>query len=1127
MAHNTTRVSALLRHSLVLLCTAGGPALFAQSSTITGLITDPNGANIPEAPVTITNTATGVARRVPTNGQGYFTAPSLPYGDYSLGITVAGFRPVLRSGLHLDEGQVLRVDIKLELGVTVEQIVVSGAPPALETETSAQSTVVTSQRIVDLPLNGRNPFAFAALVPGVRPLGGFGGLSNSAYGDGRISIGGGSPSVNNGMVDGVAAENHTSGGIQIALSPDATQEFRIITRNASAEYGRTGGGIINFISKSGTNEFHGSVFEYLRNKSLNANDFFNNRSGSPKSPFTFNQFGATLGGPVIRNRTFFFVNWEAVRQRTGSRAFRTVPTALQRDGDFSQTRDAKGVLIPIYDPLSSSTARVPFAGNVIPRNQLNAVARAASAYYPNPTGDGDLYTGANNFFGVGSQAINKDILGGKFDHYFTPARRLAGRYTWDRTENVYPTYFGGTVADPSGAPAVYPRNSAVLTYTDTLSPTLILELRAGLNRFGIDRTPLSLGFDVTKIGMDPSVNSQIQIPLFPYFSMSDVSPIGQNQGDISAQRNNTWTAGGALTWLKGNHTLKFGAEQRIYQWNSVQGPGQFQLNFDRNFTKGPSPTVAATNGYGYASFLLGYAASGTLYRYNYPTYTTKNFAVYVQDDWKASPKLTLNLGLRYEYEGPGTDRYNAIANFDPYATNTVNGVPLTGSIIFPGTGGLGRGDRDAQKDNFGPRVGLAYQLLPHTVIRASYGIYYLPTTGIYVRLGSTGFESQTPYVGSTDGGITPSGSITNPFPNGIVMPSGTTLGAATGIGTNAAATLRSLKTGYSQQWDFNIQQQLGSWALELGYMGNRGSGLPASASFHYLPASARALGSSLLNQVANPYAALVRSGPLAQAKVPLATLLTTSPQYTAVDVLDSWAGSSYHAATVRLERRFSSGFSALLSYTFSKLLDDNLGNGGNGFTDSGSNSVQNWENRRAEKGVSTTFQPHRFTAAASYLLPFGKSGNRLYRAVVGGWQANVIASLMSGNVISVTANAPTYGGDRPNIAGDPSLDNPTVDRWLNRDAFTNIAAYTLGNGPRNLPRTLSQALINFDTSLFKEIPVRERYKLQFRAEAFNLANKTTLGNPNSNINSNSFGAITSLRTNTGPRQLQFALRLTF
>lgn len=198
--------------------------------------------------------------------------------------------------------------------------------------------------------------------------------------------------------------------------------------------------------------------------------------------------------------------------------------------------------------------------------------------------------------------------------------------------------------------------------------------------------------------------------------------------------------------------------------------------------------------------------------------------------------------------------------------------------------------------------------------------------------------------------------------------------------------------------------------------------------------------------------------------MPLATLLTTSPQYTAVDVLDSWAGSSYHAATVRLERRFSSGFSALLSYTFSKLLDDNLGNGGNGFTDSGSNSVQNWENRRAEKGVSTTFQPHRFTAAASYLLPFGKSGNRLYRAVVGGWQANVIASLMSGNVISVTANAPTYGGDRPNIAGDPSLDNPTVDRWLNRDAFTNIAAYTLGNGPRNLPRTLSQALINFDTS---------------------------------------------------------------
>lgn len=1102
---------------------------FAQTSAVTGLITDPSGTVLMNTNVTVTNNNTGVRRITVTNGQGYYTVPSLPNGEYSVSVEAAGFRAIERRGLRLDEGQVLRVDLQLEIGSTSERIEVTSEAPALETETAAKSTVITQQRIIDLPLNGRNPMAFASLVPGVRPLGGFGGLSNSAYGDGRIAIGGGSPSANNVMIDGAAAENHTSGGLQVVLSPDATEEFRIITRNAGAEYGRTGGGIMNFISKSGTNEFHGSVFEFLKNKSLKANDFFSNRNGSKKAPFTFNQFGATFGGPILKNKTFFFVNWETVRQRTGARQFYTLPTELQRRGDFSQTYNAAGNLISIYDPTSlSGGVRSVFPGNRIPVGQLNPVAMKVGSYYPMPNIAGDRFTGQNNFFGQGSQQINKDIFGGKIDHYFTPTRRLAGRYTWDRTENVYPSYLGGGPWDPAGATAVYPRNSAVLNYVDTLSSNLVFEVRAGLNRFGIDRTPRSLGFDITELGLPASLKSEIQIPLFPYFSIADVSGIGQNQGDISAQRNNSWTLGGAVTWLNGNHTIKFGAEQRVYQWFSVQGPGQFQMNFDRNFTKGPDPGAAASNGYGYASFLLGNPASGTLYRYNYPTYTTKNFAMFIQDDWKVSPRLTLNLGLRWEYEGPATDRYNAITNFDPYAKNTVAGIPLTGSLIFPGTDGLSRGNRETSKKNFGPRIGLAYQLNSRTVLRASYGIFYLPTTGVYVRLGSTGFESQTPYLASLDGGITPSGSLSNPYPNGIVWPSGSSLGAATGIGTNSVGNLRSLKTGYSQQWDFNIQRQLpGQWTVEAGYMANRGVGLPANRVYRYLPESAMARGSELQQMVNNPFSKLVSFGPLAAPQVPLATLLMTYPQYTGMEGLDSWAGSTYHAGTVQLQRRFSRGFSLLLSYTFSKLLDDNLGNGGNNFTDSGSNSVQNWDNLRAEKSVSTSHQPHRLTISGSYALPFGKSGHVLYRALAGGWQANVIASMMSGNVISVTANAPLYGGNRPNIVGDPSMENPTVDRWLNREAFVNIPAFTYGNGPRNLPRTLTQSLINFDTSLFKEAKFFERYTLQFRAEAFNVANQTTLGNPNANINANNFGTITSLRTNTAPRQIQFGLKLYF
>jgi hypothetical protein len=441
---------------------------------------------------------------------------------------------------------------------------------------------------------------------------------------------------------------------------------------------------------------------------------------------------------------------------------------------------------------------------------------------------------------------------------------------------------------------------------------------------------------------------------------------------------------------------------------------------------------------------------------------------------------------------------------------------------------LDRGNRNTPYNDFGPRVGLAYQLSPKTVLRASYGIFYLPTTGLYITLGSTGFSSQNSIVTSTDGGLTPYGSLSNPFPNGIVLPSGSSLGALTGVGTNVAGNLRSLGTGYSQQWDFNIQRQLPfQWTLELGYIGNRGVHLQADRSFNYLPASALSLGSQLQQLVPNPYAPLVGIGSLSQPQVPLASLLTAYPQFTAVTALDNWASSTYHAATVRLERRFADGFTALVSYTFSKLLDNNLGNGENGFNDSGSNSVQNWNNLRAEKAVSSINQPQRLVISGTYQLPFGKSGNRLYRGIAGGWQANTIASFLSGNPISVTANSPAYGGNRPNVVGDPSLGNPTVNDWLNRAAFVNIPAFTYGNAPRNLPNTRTQALVSVDASLFKDARLTERLSLQFRAEAFNVTNTTTLGTPDGNINSSTFGAITSLRTNTAPRNLQFGIKLYF
>jgi outer membrane receptor protein involved in Fe transport len=1116
------------------LCVVAAGTAVAQTGSITGLVEDPAKAAIQHASVSVTNKETGIIRHATTNSQGFYTVPLLSQGTYSVEADAAGFQTLIRDAVRLDEGQALRVDFPLAIGATAQSLRVTGDSPALETEGSSQSTVVGTKAIIDLPLNGRNPLAFATLVPGVRTISNFGTLSTSAYSDGRIAISGGTPNGNNVMIDGAAAENYTSGGPQLVLSPDATEEFRIITHNPSAEYGRTGGGVLSFVSKSGSNQFHGDLWEFVRNKSFNANDFVSNRTGQAIAPFTFNQFGATAGGPLVRNRTFFFANWESARQRTGSRSLFTVPTNLQRQGDFSQTLDANGRLLAVYDPTSSKPnpaisghdIRTPFSGNVIPPSRLNPVALAIGQYYPQPNQAGNLYTAANNYQGYGSSQENKDLLGLKIDHYFTPSRRLSGRYTWDDTKLVNPAFFGGSIADPSGAPAAYPRNSAVATYSDALQPNLLFEAHAGLNRFGIARIDRSYGFDVTKIGMPAAINQELEFQEFPYVSMSDVSPIGQNQGDASGQRDNSWTVGGTMTWIKGAHNIKYGAELRIYQWNSVQGTGQFSFTFSRNFTNGPDPNAAATSGYGYASFLLGNPASGVIYRYPYPEYETKNFGSFVQDDWKISRTLTLNLGLRWEHEGPATDRHNAISNFDPTAQTTANGIPLTGAIVFPGVGGLSRGNREASWTDFEPRAGLAWQFLPKTVFRAAYGIYYLPSTGDYILLGSTGFASQTAYVYSNDGGLTPAGSLSDPFPSGIVLPSGSSLGALTGLGTNVTGNLRSLTNGYSQQWSANVQRELpGSWLLEAGYIGSRGVHLPADNNLDALPASALTPGSGLQTLVNNPYAPLVSIGALSNPQVTRASLLTPFPQFTGVTALDSWAGSTYHAATVRLDRRFADGFSLLLSYTYSKLLDNNEGGGETQFSDSGANTVQNWNNWNAEKALSTSDQPQRLVVSGSYLLPFGKSGHRFYRAAVGGWQVNAIASALSGNVIAVTANAPAYGGSRPNVIGDPSVSNPTVNHWLNPAAFTNIPAYTYGNGPRNLPRTLTQPLYNLDTSLFREARIGERFTLEFRAEAFNVANHPTFGTPGGNINSATFGQISSVRTGTAPRQLQFGLKL--
>ena len=1118
--------------SIALSC-----ALNAQTAQITGRVADPTGAVISGAKVLLTNRDTGVRREIQTNADGYYSAPLLARGMYTVQAQQPGFKEIVRNGLTLDEGQTLRLDLALEVGQVSEKIEVSGAAPLLETEGATISTVVTNQRILDMPTVGRNPLQFALLVPGVRAVGSYGDLPVSAFGGGRASIAGGAAGVNNYMVDGIASENFTSGSLQTPLSVDATEEFRLIVRNPGAEYGRTGGGVINLISKAGTNIFHGSLYEFNRNKVLRANDFFSNRAGRVRQPFNFNQYGATFGGPIRKDKTFFFFNWEQFKQRTLATTIRSVPTALQRSGDFSQTLTAAGALIQVFDPSTTRTdpanaanrIRDQFPGNRIPANRLSATAQGVNGFYPAANTTGVTNSNANNFFGVGSSPLNKDIFGVRLDHYLTPTRRIAGRYTWDKTFQGVPNFYDN-IAEIQTSDLPLQRHSGFISFSDSIRPNLLVDARTGLNFYLPNRVTRSFGFDVTKINMASRLNALMQVPGFPQFSMSDMSAIGADQGDQLVQSNKAFSYTGSLTWIRGAHTWKFGSDNRTYQLNNTQGAAGMSFSFSRGFTQGPNPNNAgATSGFGFASYMLGTPSGGTVGFGAPVTETVKNYALFAQDDWKLTPKITLNLGIRWEYEGGITDRFNAISNFDPNVKNTLNGLNLKGGLVFPGVNGLSRGHREAELTNFQPRFGFAWQALPKTVLRGGYSIVYLPTSGIYVGLDRTGFSLNTPLVSSLDGGFTPNETLANPFPNGKLAPIGSSQGALSLLGQGITGNLRNIRRGYSQQWGLSLQRELrGNWLVEAGYMGNRGVSLPGRRTFDYLPQQYQALGTQLQQLVDNPFFGTIASNlGLGQRQVTRASLLDTYPQFGGISGYATLADSIYHAGTLRVEKRFSQGLSMLLAYTYSKLIDNNLGDGGSGFSESGDNGIRNWDNIAAERSVSNNDLPQRLVISGSYELPFGKNGASLYKYLAGGWQLNAITSFQSGNVIAVSQNGTAFGSSKPNAAGDPSLDNPTIDRWLNKAAFTNSPAFTFGNLGRNLPRTRTDGLNNLDLSLMKSFRFRERFNLQFRAEAFNATNTPTFGNPAANIDAGNFGTITGFAANSNPRYFQLALKLYF
>lgn len=1150
---------------------AAGTTVFGQTAQVTGRVSDQAGAIVPDAQVIVTNTGTGISSESVTNSEGYYTVPLLRPGDYRIEVRKTGFKPVVQAGVTLQVEQVLRLDYTLETGQVTESVNVTGTAVALETETSSLGKVVDQQRIQNLPLLGRNPYSLVALVPGARPSAGLNDLPVDQISQSFVSINGARGNQNEYLLDGAPNTAAAQNQPVVFVNPDAVQEFKVETNSYSAQYGRAGGGVFNIVTRSGTNEFHGTAYDYLRNDALNANTFFGNRAGQKKPPFRFNQFGATIGGPIDfpeqvfgplnyagKNRSFFFGSYEGVRFSQGGTYIGTVPTLAQRNGDFSNTRNAAGAVIPIYDPATTRAnpsnpaqfLRDPFLGNSIPRNRFNPVALRILEFLPLPNAAGNANTNVGNFVTTAANRISKDTFSIRLDHQLTERQRLSGRYNFDNTPIRRPDYYGN-LASPTFGSQVFKRRNFGMDYTVTFSPTMVGNFLFSFTRLENNRAPFSSGFDITTLGLPAALKTQLIPESFPTitipgmggsFSITNsgtANLLGGN--DLISFGDNTASWVGSLTKTFSRHTVKFGGETRLLRPNYRQfADTAVNFSFAQAFTQGPNPTAAAAanTGFAFAAFLLG-IPGGNYSRAAALAMQVRYYGGYVQDDWKLTDKLTLNLGLRYEYESPRTDRFNQLTNFDYNATPPLNapGLNLKGALTFVGVGNNPRGQWNPDRNNFAPRAGFAWNVAPKTVVRGGAGLFYAALTGVGGASGAfgvSGFEAATSVVTSLNG-VTPITFLDNPYPTGINQPTGSSLGAATLLGQAIRFTDRNLRQSYSAQWNLNVQRELpGQLLLELGYAGNRGLKLQNDLELNQLPDTALALGDGLRQTVPNPFFGQITTGTLAAANITRAQLLRPYPHYLSVVAANStFASSSYHAFVGSVQRRFNRGLTINASYTFSKLIDLALGQfAGESLSNAG---FQNNNNLRGDRSLSALDAPHRLVVNGLYALPFGDGRRFNPRGIagkaLGGWEVAAIYTLQSGGPLAFSsATSTTFaqgGGQRPNLVGDPKLPDGerSLTRWFNTAAFAAPPAYTFGTAPRSLGSVRSDGLSGIDFSVVKNTKIVERAALQFRAEFFNLTNTVRFAPPNTSFGSAAFGQV-SAQSNQ-PRVVQFALKLIY
>lgn len=1107
------RRSALVCLVCVWLVVGVGRAAGAQvgAGTLTGTVSDQGGAAVQGATVTAIAVDTNRSRATLSAADGGFALVGVAPGDYRLRVESPGFRTFERAGLRVATGESVRVDPVLEVGAIAEAVSVVGDASLLRATSSSLGQVIDNAKIVALPLNGRSFITLAGLAPGVALP------PNSSL----PRINGGRPRTNEYLFDGISVLQPEPGQVAFFPNIDAIQEFKIESNSAPAEFGRFNGGVVNLTTKSGTNAFRGTGFEFLRHEALNARNVF--ASTNPVKPtYRRNQFGGVLGGPIQKDRTFFFLDYQGQRQRIGRTAISTVPTLLQRQGVFTE---AIGGRVPvIYDPATTvGNVRAAFPNSTIPSSRFDPVAAALLARYPLPTGAGT----ANNYRRVDDETQDQNQFSLRLDQQFADNRdHVFGRLTRfsETFLPVTPLPDGSGVTTGTLGPQKTTSYSFASHHQRTLSPRMFNELRVGDTRRYVLRSAASLdGSASATLGL-PGLPSSARFPnTLPTFLIAGYQQLGSPANTATDFNTSVTQIADTFTWLKGRHTLKFGADLRWSRLNVIQPPSPTgSFTFSSLFTDLPG---TANTGTPLASFLLGQVQQFSIDLQQSPIRNRAHVQEYfAQDDWRVNGSLTVNAGVRYTLNFPSTEVDNQSAVFNLQ----------TQQLEYLGRDGHPRAARQLHWSNVGPRLGVVQQLTDRMVVRAAYGLVWIEQAGITTPFTTPVFPFLQTVSQRTLDNVVPAFTLSQ---GPSVAPVGLTPNA--GLGQGVFAVDRDLGSGYVQQWSASFQRDLTSnLTTEIAYLGSTIThvGIPDS-NVNQLSVEQLALGPALTQRVSNPYFGILpRSSSLGDPTIPLAQLLRPYPQYTTVSLYRNNVGStSYRGLSVRLQQRLSRGLSYLVAYTRSRLMDD-----ASSVFDASvlTGPVANYPvadsfNRTLERDYSTGDIPHVFAASATWDLPFG--ARRSHRvspwlgAVINDWSLTGILTLQSGVPVAVTQATNNnafagFGVQRPNLVGDPELpaDQRSAARWFNTSAFATAPQFTIGSASRNPVR--GPGYRNLDVALFRRVPLGASRTLELRAEAFNVTNTPAFGAPNGTFGSAAFGSIT---TALDPRVVQLAVKVLF